>query len=138
MEPEERREVMAEISDDEMIKTIADFIEMGHYENIVAMFKQETDYYRYIVELIQDERFMVRMGIVLLFEELVEVRQKEIYLAIPFLTPLLTEKTPLYVRGEVLTILGIIGGKEALGYVRRYVNDPDPQLAEIAKDYVNR
>lgn len=127
---------MTKISDEEMIKTIADFIEMGHIENIVAMFKQETDYYRYAGELIQDERFMVRMGMVLLFEELVVARPKEISLAIPFLTPLLAEETPLYVLGEVLTILGIIGGLEAVEYLRRYLDDPDPQLAEIARDYV--
>lgn len=127
---------MAGISDEEMIKTIADFLGMGHIENIVAMFKQETDYYRYTGELIQDERFMVRMGMVLLFEELKVARPKEISLATPFLTPLLTEEIPLYVKGEVLTILGIIGGPEACGYLRRYLDDPDPQLAEIAKDYV--
>ena len=127
---------MTEISDEEMIKTIADFIEMGHVENIVAMFKQDKDYYRYTGELIQDERFMVRMGLVLLFEELAVIRPKEVSLAIPFLVPLLTEETPLYVRGEVLTILGIIGGHEAVGYLRRYLDDPDPQLAEIARDYV--
>jgi hypothetical protein len=133
---EEKGEVMTEIGDEEMIKTIADFIEMGHIDNIIAMFKQKTDYYRLTGELIQDERFMVRMGIVLLFEELGVERPKEISLAIPFLTPLLTEKTPRYVQGEVLTILGMIGGAEALGYVQRYLDHPDPQLAEIAGDYV--
>lgn len=127
---------MVEISDTEMKKTIADFIEMGHVENIVAMFKQDTDYYRYTGDLLRDERFMVRMGMVLLFEELAIERPNDIPLAIPFLLPLLSEKTPLYVLGEVLTVLGIIGNQEAKEYLQRYINDPDPQLAEIARDYV--
>ncbi|MBE0665879.1 MAG: HEAT repeat domain-containing protein, partial [Candidatus Aminicenantes bacterium] len=49
-----------EISTRELIKTIADFIEMGHIENIVAMFKQEKEYYQYTGDLIRDERYMVR------------------------------------------------------------------------------
>ena len=76
---------MAEVSDTELVQTIADFIEMGHIENIVAMFKQEKDYYRLVGELIQDERFIVRMGMVLLFEELKEEKPEDLSLSIPFL-----------------------------------------------------
>ena len=126
---------MATISDEEMVKTISEFIEMGHVENIVSMFKQDTDNYRYVGKLIQDERFMVRMGMVLLFEELKEVRPEEISQAIPYLAELLTEKTPVYVLGEVLTILGIIGNSEAKRYLAQYVHHENSQLSEIAKDY---
>ncbi len=119
-----------------MKKTIADFIEMGHVENIVAMFKQDASYYRYTGDLLADERFMVRMGVVLLFEELVVERPEDIAQAIPFLVPLLAEETPLYVLGEVLTVLGIIGNTEAKEYLRRYIDSPDPQLSEIARYYV--
>ena len=132
----DKEAVKKEISDEEMIKTIADFIEMGHVENIVIMFKKDQSYYKYISRLIQDERFVVRMGIVLLFEELAAIKPIEVTQAIPFLTPLLKEEIPLYVKGEVLTILGIIGGGEARQYIEKYVDDPDPQLAEIAKDYL--
>ena len=127
---------MTEVSDEEMIKTIADFIEMGHIENIVAMFKQEKDYYRYVGKLIQDERFMVRMGVVLLFEELAVERPEDVALAVPHIAPLLVKEMPVYVRGEVLTILGIIGGNEAVRYLQNHLDDPDPQLAEIARDYI--
>lgn len=47
----------------EMVKTIAEFIELGHVENIVSLFKQEKEYYQYVGELIRDDRFMVRMGL---------------------------------------------------------------------------
>ena len=74
---------MDEISDKEFIKTIADFIEMGHVENIVAMFKADSAYYRMTGTLIRDERFMVRMGMAVLFEELAQERPDDLVLAIP-------------------------------------------------------
>ena len=35
----------AEVSDEELLKVIADFLEMGHVENIVAMFADDPRYY---------------------------------------------------------------------------------------------
>ncbi|MBU4263626.1 MAG: hypothetical protein KKC76_17360 [Proteobacteria bacterium] len=65
-----------EIDTKELIKTIADFIEMGHIENIVAMFKQDKEYYQFSGELIKDERFIVRMGMAVLFEQLAEISMR--------------------------------------------------------------
>jgi len=125
-----------EISARELIKTIADFIEMGHIENIVAMFKQEKEYYQYTGDLIRDERFMVRMGMAVLFEQLAEIRRNDLSLAIPSLTPVLDVKTP-YMRGDAATLLGIIGTEEAIIHIHRLINDPDPQVQEIVKDILN-
>lgn len=120
----------------ELIKIIADFIEMGHIENIVAMFKQEKEYYQYTGDLIRDERFMVRMGMAVLFEQLAEVRKSDVSLAIPSLIPVLDEKTP-YMRGDAATLLGIIGTGEAKKHLYKLINDPDPQVAEIVRDILN-
>ncbi len=122
-----------EISTKELIKTIADFIEMGHIENIVAMFKQEKEYYQFSGELIKDERFIVRMGMAVLFEQLAEIRKNDLPLAIPSLIPVLAEKTP-YMRGDAATLLGIIGTDEAKKHLRCLLYDSDPQVQEIAKD----
>lgn len=127
---------MQQVSDIEMKKTIADFLELGHVDNIVALFKQEPDYYKFAGDLINDERFIVRMGMVVLFEELVSIRPSEVRLAMPSLISLLEKEIPPYVRGEALTILGLIGTSEAIQQLQKYVNDPDPQLAEIATDYL--
>ncbi len=124
---------MNEINDSELKKTIADFIEMGHIENIVAMFRQERDYYQLTGDLIKDERFMVRMGLAVLFEQLKEERPNDVILAVPSLVAALTDKRP-FIRGEVVNLLGIIGTQEARGYVHKHLNDPDPQIAEIARD----
>ena len=90
------------------------------------------DYYRFTGELLQDERFIVRMGVVILFEELAVVRPAEIRLAIPFLLPLLKEEAA-YIRGEAVTVLGIIGTDEALSALKPLLNDPEPQIVELVR-----
>lgn len=128
---------MNQISEEELIKTIADFLEMGHIENIVAMFKEDTNYYDLSGRLIQDERFMVRMGMAVLFEELVKVRPHETTRAIPSLSKVLRNKTP-YVRGEAANLLGIIGTDEALGHLKKMKGEKDEQILEIIRDILTR
>ena len=103
---------MSDFSDEELIKVIGDFLEQGLAENIVAMFKKEPELHRLTGELLKDERFMVRMGIAVLYEELVVEGSEEIPLAIPGLRPLLTDETN-YIRGEACNILSIINNAEA-------------------------
>ncbi|MFC1817951.1 HEAT repeat domain-containing protein [Thermodesulfobacteriota bacterium] len=121
----------------DLMKIIGDFLELGHVENIVAMFKQDTSLYSLTGDLIRDERFSVRLGTAVLFEELVAMRPEETSLAIPFLLPLLQEENPL-LRGEAATILGIIGSPDALQHLRQLANDPDPQVFEIISDIINQ
>ena len=117
----------------ELITVIADFLEMGHVENIMAMFKQDTSLYALSGELLRDERFMVRMGIAVLFEELKTLRPQEVALAIPSLLPVLGEETP-WMRGEAVNLLGIIGTPEALAPLKPQADDPEPQIREMVQD----
>jgi hypothetical protein len=71
----------------DIVKVIGDFLELGHVENIVAMFKQDTGLYDHTGSLLRDERFTVRLGTAVLFEELALIRPDEISLAIPSLLP---------------------------------------------------
>jgi HEAT repeat protein len=127
---------MKKDSNIDLVKVIGDFLEMGHVENIMAMFKQDTSHYQLTGELLRDERFMVRMGVALLFEELKAIRPDEIPMAIPALLPLLKEKTS-WIRGEAVNVLGLIGTPEALEHVKTMANDPDPQIKEIVADIIN-
>jgi len=127
--------MMNETEEQELLKVIGDFLEMGHVENIMAMFKQDTSLYKLTGALLRDERFMVRMGVAVLFEELVKIRPEEVSLAIPSLLPLLKDETP-WVRGEAVNILGTIGTSEALEQIRPMANDPDPQVREITADFL--
>lgn len=123
---------MDQVSDDELKKVIGDFLEMGHVENIVAMFRREPRYYLWTGEILDDERFAVRLGVSVLFEELQGLQPKKLALAIPSLAGLL-ENGQALIRGEAVNVLGIIGTDEAIGLVRRMLDDPSPQVREMAE-----
>ncbi len=127
---------MNEVSDSELKKVIGDFLEMGHVENIIAMFRREPRYFAWTGELLQDERFNVRLGLTILFEELQNIRKKDVQndaqLAIPSLMQLLKNESPL-IRGEAIGILGIIGTKEAKEIILTQRNDASPQVREMVQ-----
>jgi hypothetical protein len=117
----------------ELTKVIADFLELGHVENIMAMFKQDPGLYALSGELLRDERFRVRMGMAVLFEEMQVLRPQEAALAIPALLPLLGEETA-WIRGEAVNLLGIIGTPESLAHLKPLAGDPEPQIREMVAD----
>ncbi len=121
-----------EVSDQEVKKVIADFLDQGHVDNIVAMFRREPKYYQWVGEILRDERFSVRLGITVLFEELQKIQPGDLKFAIPALVELLHDQEPLW-RGEAVSILGIIGTREALTQIRRLQNDPSPQVREMVQ-----
>ncbi len=125
----------AEVSDEELLKVIADFLEMGYVENIVAMFRQESRYYQWIGDLLTDERFAVRLGVSVLFEYLLEERPEELALALPSLTKALQHEAG-WVRGEAVSVLAMVPGAEALALVRTMLDDTDDQVAAIAREII--
>jgi len=126
---------VSDFIDKELLTVISDFLEKGLAENIVAMFKKEPELHRLTGELLRDERFMVRMGVAVLYEELAEIRPAETALAIPALTPLLNDATA-YVRGEACNILGLIDTDESRALLSSMADDPDPQVREIVADFL--
>jgi len=120
----------------ELITVIADFLEMGHVENIMAMFKQDTALYALSGDLLRDERFMVRMGMAVLFEEMKALRPQEVALAIPSLLPILAEETP-WMRGEAVNLLSIINTPEALAHIQPLADDQEPQIREMVADILS-
>ncbi len=120
------------VSDQELKRVIADFLDMGHVENIVAMFRREPRYYEWTGDILRDERFSVRLGISVLFEELQNIQPEKLALAIPSLVELLMADEPL-LRGEAISLLGIIGNEKALALVRRQQDDPDSQVREMVQ-----
>lgn len=126
---------MPDFSDQELLKVIGDFLDKGLAENIVAMFKKEPELHRLSGELLKDERFMVRMGVAVLYEELAVMRPDELALAIPGLRSLLADETA-YVRGEACNLLGIINNAAARELLVAMADDPDPQVREIVADFL--
>lgn len=121
-----------EVSDQELKRVIADFLDQGHVENIAAMFRRETRYYEWTGEILKDERFSVRLGISVLFEELREIQPEKLAIAIPSLIELLHSEEPL-LRGEAVSILGIIATDEAMNHVRHMYDDSNPQVREMVQ-----
>jgi len=121
-----------QVSDQELKRVIADFLDQGHVENIVAMFRREPKYYSWTGELLNDQRFSVRLGISVLFEELQVIQPEKLPLAVPSLVELLKVEEPL-LRGEAISLLGIIGTEEAFSYIRRHEDDPSLQVREMVR-----
>ncbi len=121
-----------EVSDEELKKVIADFLDQGHVENIVAMFRREPKYYAWTGEILRDERFSVRLGVSVLFEELQALQADKTALAIPSLAELLLAEEPLW-RGEAVSILGIIGTPEAFALILPLRHDPSAQVREMVE-----
>lgn len=124
---------MDQVSDKELKKVMGDFLEQGHVENIAAMYRQDPSYYQWTGELLNDERFTVRLGISVLFEELQEQQPDKTPLAIPSLA-LLLEANEEHIRGEALSVLAIIGTDEAYQFIERMKDDPSPQIRELIED----
>ena len=123
----------AKNNDRELLPVITDFLEQGLAENIAAMYRQDPELHRLTGELLRDERFMVRMGVAVLYEELAATSPADLPRAIPALEPLLTEPTA-YLRGEACNILGLINTPKAHALLQSMTNDPDPQVREIVGD----
>lgn len=127
--------MVAEVSDAELKKVIGDFLDMGHVDNIAAMFRREPKYYGWTGEILTDPRFQVRLGVSVLFEELRTLQPDKIDLATPSLLALLHDPPqPSHVRGEAISVLAIIGTDAAMAAVRAAVTDPDPLVSEVARD----
>ena len=124
---------MAEVSDAELLKVIKDFLEMGHVDNIVAMFDRDSRYFHWTGAILDDERFAVRLGVSVLFEELLARKCTTMHLAVSSLTRLLTSENPL-MRGEALSVLAIISDQSLHSQAAKMLDDEDLQVREIAGD----
>ena len=83
--------------------------------------------------ILDDERFNVRLGVSILFEELKKREPEQIDRATPSLQPLLRSPKPL-IRGEAVSVLGIIGSKSARSAIRTMLDDEQVQIREVAEE----
>lgn len=124
------------VSDQELQAVIADFLAMGHVDNIIAMFRHEPRYHQWTGKLLEDERFAVRLGLAVCYEQLVIDCPDDLHLAVPSLAAALS-RDEAWIRGEAVSLLGTIGGREALELVATMKNDPSAQVVEIVTDILN-
>lgn len=122
-----------EVDDATLFQVIADFLAMGHVDNIRAMVLQEPRYLAWSGRLLADERYAVRLGVSVLFELLVALCPQQLPRAIPGLIAQLSHAEP-WVRGEAASVLGIIATAQALAPLPALLDDPSPQVVEIVRD----
>ena len=114
-------------------KMIADYMESGFLDNIVDMFKHDNNLYEYIGELMSDERIIVRIGVSALIETLTAEDSENISRALPNIIPLLEDQNPM-LRGDAAYLLGIIGHKDAIPYLKKSLQDEHAHVRTIAKE----
>ncbi len=122
---------------DKMKEMIADYMQKGFLENIIDMFKHDTSLYSIVGDLLKDERVRVRIGVAALIEELQKERPGEARLAIAPLLPLLNDENPT-VRGDAAYLIATVGGSKELETLKPLLNDPEPQVAEIVRDILDK
>lgn len=124
---------MDQVSDEELKKVIGDFLEMGHVDNIAAMFRQDDSYYDWTGDILDDERFNVRLGVSVLFEILQAEQPEKTVLAIPSLKRLL-QSEQIHIRGEAISVLAIIGSPQALDIIETCKDDHTQQIKELVEE----
>ena len=123
------------INPSDLKKLIADHMENGFLENIVDMFKYDVSLYDYIGKLMRDERLRVRIGTSALIETLSVEDPENVSKAIPSLLPLLKDQDPIR-RGDAAHILGMIGNKDAIPFLKEIENDEDENVRTIVKEAI--
>lgn len=114
---------------------IADYMEVGFLENIIAMFKRDKSLFSLLGHLMSDERGRVRVGAVALVEELKEEYNDEIVKVIPDIAKSLKDTNPA-IRADAVYLLGIIGHRDALPYLSEVLNDKDGLVKETIEETI--
>lgn len=114
-------------------KMIADYMENGFLENIVDMFKHDKTLYRYVGELLIDERIRVRIGVAALLETLKDEDPENIFLAIPYVASVLKNENPVF-RGDAIYVLGLIGNNDVVPLINEMRIDEDKDVRQIAEE----
>jgi HEAT repeat protein len=118
-----------------MLKMIADYMENGFLENIVDMFRHDTSLYSLIGDLLGDERSRVRIGAVALVETLKEDDPAHVASAIPGVAERLNDPNAT-IRGDAAYLLGIIGHRDALPFLKKSLNDDHAMVREAVNEAI--
>ena len=114
---------------------IADYMENGFLENIIDMFRHDTELYALTGDLIQDERIRVRIGTTALLEELKKTDPDNVFRAQEPLMPLLVHADAV-VRGDAANLIGIVGDKKSLSLLKDLLEDDNEDVRLIAREAV--
>ena len=118
-----------------MRSLIADHMEAGFLENIVDMFRHDSNLYGLVGGLIQDERVRVRVGVTAMMEELKARDGDNLSKAVESLLPLL-EHGEAFVRGDAANLLGIAGDQSIIPFLEKALSDENANVRLIAREAI--
>ena len=119
----------------DLIKMIADYMEGGFLDNIIAMFRQDGNLYAHVGELLTDERMKVRIGVTALLETLKTEDPENVRKAMPYILPLLQNKNPV-IRGDTAYLIGLIGNNEEIPALQKLIGDEDENVRSIVSEAI--
>ncbi|MBI4843869.1 MAG: HEAT repeat domain-containing protein [Nitrospirae bacterium] len=120
---------------EEMTKMVADYMEGGFLDNIIAMFRKDKSLYGIVGDILADERQRVRIGIIALVETMKYEDYPNLLASIPGVAAQLRNQNPT-IRGDAAYLLGIIGHKDALPYLSNAAEDKHKLVKEIIDESI--
>ena len=121
------------MEDTELRAMLIEYMGKGFLDNIIAMFRQDSSLYRFIADMLGDEQMQVRLGATALVEELAGEHRVELLAAVPGLISLLTHENAT-IRGDVLSVLGLIKARAAQEAIENCLSDIHPGVREAAQE----
>lgn len=121
------------MEDREMRAMLIEYMEKGFLDNIIALFRQDRSLCRFIADMVGDEQLRVRLGATALVEELAGEHREALGAAVPGLIGLLKHENPT-IRGDALSVLGIIKAPAARAAIETCLSDVHSGVRESAHD----
>ena len=119
----------------EFILLLGDDLAAGETDKVTTLFQFNKTLYETVGPLIKDERMLVRVGLNMVIDDLVDTRPDDVHLALPGLIPLLKDESPT-VRGDAADLIGIIGDESQVTVLEPLLKDPHPQVIQIVQEAI--
>jgi HEAT repeat protein len=112
-------------------------VKQGDAEKLAGMMVADADVYKGALALLVDPDWSVRMGMMVVLEEVAERSPDLVQRVYPYLVDLL-DHGDANQRGDVAYLLGNIGNVNVLGPLNMLLNDKNPEVAEAASEAVRQ
>jgi len=112
-------------------------VKEGDADKLAGMMVADGDVYKGALELLADPDWSVRMGMMVVLEEVAERSPVLVQRVYPYLVDLL-DQGDANQRGDMAYLLGIIGNVSVLEPLKVMLNDSNPEVAEAAFEAVQQ